>query len=186
MQKPIVVVGSINLDLVAGADHIPQVGETIIGTSFNTFHGGKGRTRQSQLQTWLSVFMVGNVGDDAFGRNCRRWEHRRGHHLCKHGSGSSGGVDYHQLQPGSNIVVTVPGANGLLTPELLEKGSWLSRPGFAGAIGNPLETVGYRPPSARHGVPRSPALHANRSSSQITWITQMKPGPRLALGFYHR
>src|SRR5208337_3318922 len=32
MQKPIVVVGSINFDLVVGADRIPQVGETIIGT----------------------------------------------------------------------------------------------------------------------------------------------------------
>ncbi|HUO17181.1 MAG TPA: hypothetical protein VMX38_19520 [Verrucomicrobiae bacterium] len=42
MQKPIVVGGSINLDLVVGADRIPQVGETIIGNSFNTAYGGKG------------------------------------------------------------------------------------------------------------------------------------------------
>ena len=35
MQKPIVVVGSINLDLVVGADRIPQVGETITGYRFN-------------------------------------------------------------------------------------------------------------------------------------------------------
>ena len=35
MQKPIVVVGSINLDLVVGAERIPQVGETIIGEAFS-------------------------------------------------------------------------------------------------------------------------------------------------------
>ncbi len=42
MRKPIVVVGSINLDLVATADHVPLPGETLTGKSFNTFHGGKG------------------------------------------------------------------------------------------------------------------------------------------------
>ena len=42
MSKPIVVVGSINLDLVVGADRLPLSGETITGNSFATFHGGKG------------------------------------------------------------------------------------------------------------------------------------------------
>jgi len=41
-SKPIVVVGSINLDLVARAPRIPVGGETIIGEDFQTFFGGKG------------------------------------------------------------------------------------------------------------------------------------------------
>jgi ribokinase len=50
MQKPIVVVGSINLDLVVGADRIPQLGETIVGHRFDIFYGGKG-VIQPRLET---------------------------------------------------------------------------------------------------------------------------------------
>ena len=38
----IVVVGSINIDLVTEANMFPKIGETIIGTRFSTFFGGKG------------------------------------------------------------------------------------------------------------------------------------------------
>src|SRR6476646_1002310 len=73
MEKPIVVVGSINLDLVAGADHIPRIGETIIGTSFNTFFGGKGANQAVAVaKLGYPVSMVGNVGDDAFGPQLRK------------------------------------------------------------------------------------------------------------------
>src|SRR5450755_1985746 len=69
VQKPIVVVGSINLDLVARADHLPQPGETIIGTSFTTFSGGKGANQAVAVaKLGYPVAMVGNVGDDGFGR----------------------------------------------------------------------------------------------------------------------
>ena len=72
MQKPIVVVGSINLDLVAAADHIPQVGETIIGNSFKTFYGGKGANQAvAAARLGYPVAMVGTVGDDAFGAKLR-------------------------------------------------------------------------------------------------------------------
>ena len=42
MSGQIVVVGSINMDLVVRAPHLPQPGETIIGSNFETFPGGKG------------------------------------------------------------------------------------------------------------------------------------------------
>src|SRR6202167_3806233 len=68
MQKPIVVVGSINLDLVVESDRIPQVGETIIGNTFNTLHGGKGANQAvAAAKLGYPVSMVGNVGDDSFG-----------------------------------------------------------------------------------------------------------------------
>src|SRR5215471_13889871 len=72
MQKPIVVVGSINLDLVLGADRIPQVGETIIGHSFHTFYGGKGANQAvAAAKLGYPVSMVGNVGSDDFGTQVR-------------------------------------------------------------------------------------------------------------------
>ena len=42
MPKSIVVVGSVNLDLVSIANRIPAPGETLVGDKFQTFHGGKG------------------------------------------------------------------------------------------------------------------------------------------------
>ena len=42
MRKRIVVVGSVNLDLVCSVEHIPRAGETISGSRFEIFYGGKG------------------------------------------------------------------------------------------------------------------------------------------------
>ena len=68
MRKPIVVVGSINLDLVATADHVPLPGETIIGKDFRTFHGGKGANQAVGVaRLGYPVSMLGNIGDDSFG-----------------------------------------------------------------------------------------------------------------------
>src|SRR5713226_10533448 len=72
MLKPLVV-GSINHDLVAAADRIPQVGETIFGNSFNTFYGGKGANQAVAVaKLGYSVSMVGNVGNDAFRTQLRK------------------------------------------------------------------------------------------------------------------
>ena len=73
MLKPIVVVGSINLDLVARAEHIPRPGETIIGSEFQTFYGGKGANQAvAAAKLGHPTFMVGNVGDDWFGPQLRQ------------------------------------------------------------------------------------------------------------------
>ena len=42
MQSPIIVFGSINMDLVVYSEAKPNDGETVIGNSFETFLGGKG------------------------------------------------------------------------------------------------------------------------------------------------
>jgi ribokinase len=67
-KKPIVVVGSINMDLVATADHIPAGGETILGTGFQMHPGGKGANQAvavARLQH--PVQMIGQVGSDDLG-----------------------------------------------------------------------------------------------------------------------
>src|SRR6476646_7378734 len=123
MEKPIVVVGSINLDLVAGADHIPRIGETIIGTSFNTFFGGKGANQAvAAAKLGYPVSMVGNVGDDAFGPQLRRAMEDTGVDttFVKQVPGSSGVALITTGRRGENNIVVVPGANGLLTPQLVE------------------------------------------------------------------
>ena len=72
MAKPIVVVGSINLDLVATAPRIPVAGETVAGLSFQTFPGGKGANQAvAAARLGGSVTMLGKLGTDIFGAQLR-------------------------------------------------------------------------------------------------------------------
>src|SRR5947209_12799153 len=71
-NKPIVVVGSINMDLVCRTHHIPAPGETILGDHLVTIPGGKG-ANQAVAAARLAppgtaVHMIGRVGDDDFGQ----------------------------------------------------------------------------------------------------------------------
>ena len=68
-RKPIVVVGSINMDLVAHTHQIPVPGQTVIGTGFDTTPGGKGANQAVAVaRLGYPVQMVGMVGDDVFGQ----------------------------------------------------------------------------------------------------------------------
>ena len=68
-RKPIVVVGSINMDLVAHAHRIPVPGETFIGTRFDTTPGGKGANQAvAAARLGYPSHMIGAVGEDVFGQ----------------------------------------------------------------------------------------------------------------------
>jgi ribokinase len=68
MTACIVVVGSLNMDLVIRSPHIPRPGETIIGGEFHTVPGGKGANQAvAAARLGAQVSMVGRVGHDAFG-----------------------------------------------------------------------------------------------------------------------
>src|SRR6184192_2915058 len=180
MQKPIVVVGSINLDLVARADHIPQVGETVIGRSFNTFFGGKGANQAVAVaKLGFPVSMVGNVGNDAFGAQLRKGLSDAGVDTTHVNTveNSSGTALITIGSRGENSIVVVPGANGDLTPKLLENAKpILQGAGFILAqLEIPLETVEYLSQFAeRHSVPfmldPAPAL-PDSLLRRLSWIT---------------
>jgi ribokinase len=182
MQKPIVVVGSINLDLVAAADHIPQVGETIIGNSFKTFYGGKGANQAvAAARLGYPVAMVGNVGDDAFGAKLRVGLEDAGVNtkFVNKVEGASGVALITTGARGENNIVVVPGANGQLTPDLLEKAApLLESAGFLLAqLEIPLETVEYLAQFAEgHGIPLmldpAPARElSEKLLRRLSWIT---------------
>jgi ribokinase len=123
-QKPIVVVGSINLDLVVSASRIPHAGETIIGTSFNTFYGGKGANQAvAAAKLGHPVSMIGNVGDDTFGQQLRAALAQSGvdTNFVATVPGPSGVAFITIGECGENNIVVVPGANRLLLPQQLEK-----------------------------------------------------------------
>ena len=65
----VVVLGSINLDLVIEVPYIPVKGETVIGDRFFSAAGGKAANQAVAIaKLGTSVSLVGQVGDDSFGK----------------------------------------------------------------------------------------------------------------------
>ncbi|MCO1621948.1 MULTISPECIES: ribokinase [Pseudomonas] len=121
MNAKVVVVGSLNMDLVARAQRLPRAGETLPGDSFFTVPGGKGANQAvAAARLGGSVAMIGNVGDDDYGRQLHRALYVEGVD-CQGVStcpGVSSGVALITVDAASqNCIVIVPGANGLLTPQ---------------------------------------------------------------------
>lgn len=69
MAARVVVVGSINVDLIILADRLPRPGETVLGGRFTQAAGGKGANAAvAAARAGADVMLVGAVGDDAHGR----------------------------------------------------------------------------------------------------------------------
>lgn len=121
----ILVVGSINLDLVASVDRIPRTGETVTGKSFQTFFGGKGANQAvGAARLGQPVSMIGRLGDDEFGRRLRRGLSDAGVGVAavKNTPGVSSGAALISVEAeGRNTIVVIPGANGKVTSDDLEK-----------------------------------------------------------------
>jgi ribokinase len=68
----LVVVGSVNVDLVVRAAELPRPGETVLGRRVERFGGGKGANAAvAAARLGSAVAIVGAVGDDAFGEEAR-------------------------------------------------------------------------------------------------------------------
>ena len=68
-MSKIFVVGSINVDYVMEISHLPQLGETLPGTSFLTNFGGKGANQAVALaKQEEDVYFIANVGNDSIGQ----------------------------------------------------------------------------------------------------------------------
>lgn len=69
-MKKIVVVGSINMDLVIQSNRQPKIGETIMGSDFFTSPGGKGANQAVAVaKLGGKVTMIGCIGNDSFGHD---------------------------------------------------------------------------------------------------------------------
>jgi len=116
----IVVVGSLNMDLVVRTPRLPLPGETILGHDFRTIPGGKG-ANQAVVAARLGarVSMVGRVGDDAFGRTLLDQMVREGidiTHVEVDDVAPTGIAMITVDNEGQNSIVVASGANFRLTP----------------------------------------------------------------------
>ncbi len=121
MKPTILVVGSINMDLVVKTPHLPEAGETVLGSSFHNFPGGKGANQAiAASRMGAEVCMVGRVGADAFGLALASVMEKEGISLTylEHDSEVPSGVAIIVVDgQGQNSIVVAPGANSRLTPQ---------------------------------------------------------------------
>jgi ribokinase len=120
---PIIIIGSINMDLVCRMPRMPVAGETILGSDFAAIPGGKG-ANQAVAAARLALrgteaHFVGRVGSDDFGKQLLSG-------LKEHGvrtdhvtvtPGASGVAMILVDRGGENSIVVAPGANTRLLPK---------------------------------------------------------------------
>ncbi|WP_394186906.1 ribokinase [Metabacillus halosaccharovorans] len=125
MKKPkILVIGSINMDLVTQTNTIPKVGETVLGEHFFTVPGGKGANQAvAAAKLGADVTLLGCVGDDAFGSELKQHLQTQGVNTAHIQiiSETSTGVASITLSKGDNSIIVVPGANHKLTPAFVQQ-----------------------------------------------------------------
>ncbi len=182
MPKMVVVVGSVNVDLVASADRIPRAGETVPGSDFHIFSGGKGANQAvAAARLGVPVSMIARLGDDAFSNGLREGLDREGVNTLpiKVSPGASGVAMIATDPKGENTIIVVPGANGKLTPADLDDNIDLLR--GAGILlcqlEIPLETVEHLAGLAeKYRIPivldPAPARSLRRELlSKAEWVT---------------
>lgn len=109
------VLASFMYDLVATAPVRPRPGETIVGTGFETFVGGKGFNQAvAARRAGAEVSVIGRLGDDPFGEEFRAFLHAEGiasqHVLADAAAGTGVGLPVVETG-GQNSIVIVPRAN---------------------------------------------------------------------------
>ncbi|WP_446742889.1 ribokinase [Silvibacterium acidisoli] len=181
-NKPIVVVGSINIDLVSTTARLPKEGETIEGTGFQIHPGGKGANQAvAAARLGYPVAMIGRLGDDTFGNDLRANLEREGVDASAVATtpGSSGVANILVAANGENCIVITAGANALVTTADIDANIDLIR--SAGIVLTQLEipiaTVEHLAEVCkREGVPLvlDPAPAATLSPallSSVEWFT---------------
>lgn len=140
-MKPIVVVGSINMDLVSHTSRIPAPGETLIGSGFEMHSGGKGANQAVAVaRLEYPSILLGAVGSDIFGSNLLTTLRNYGVDVSyiKTTDEPSGTATIVVDSHGENTIIVTPASNNQVTPNYLERNGKVLR--SAGMVLTQLET----------------------------------------------
>ncbi len=125
MSGRVVVVGSVNVDLVVRADRLPAPGETVTGGVFERHHGGKGGNQAvATARLGRTTLFVGAVGEDDFGTDARAAlaAERIDVSRLLVIPGAATGVALIMVDArGENLIAVASGANAALEPEMVEE-----------------------------------------------------------------
>ena len=120
----ILVIGSLNIDMVMKVDHMPTAGETILCDGMKLVAGGKGANQACAAgRLGTDVTMLGAIGNDSHGEMQRDSLQRSGvdvSGLITKERVSTGTAFITVNKEGNNSIVVVQGANAQFTPEDIE------------------------------------------------------------------
>jgi len=123
-MSKILVVGSLNMDLVINTPKMPSLGETVLGRDFMTVPGGKGANQAVAIaKLGGEVRMIGCVGGDTFGNalianlNDNNVDTKN----IKIVESSPTGIAIIVVYDGDNFIIVDPGANQYLTPKIVDE-----------------------------------------------------------------
>ncbi|SEC13315.1 ribokinase [Paenibacillus sp. GP183] len=120
----VLVIGSLNMDLVAQVNEMPRVGETIVGNHFDMIIGGKGSNQAvAAARLGSRVSMIGCVGNDAFGDQmvASLTQEKINVTGIRRGESASGTALITVDQHGNNSITVISGANYELTNEDIDR-----------------------------------------------------------------
>lgn len=178
----VVVVGSINMDMVVATETFPRLGETLFGTRFSTHPGGKGANQAvAAARLGAHVTMIGCVGDDAFGGEMKATLERAGVDTRHVSTGREAtGIASITVSGGDNAIIVVPGANHELSPADIDRASaaFAQADVILAQLETPMATVLHAARRAReHGKPffLNPAPAVPLSDELLALATLLTP-----------
>jgi len=144
-MKNILVIGSMNMDLVTHVNKTPLVGETILGFGFNEIPGGKGANQAVAIgKLGGNVRMLGMIGNDNYGQvlNDNLKKNNVNIDLVHTTEEKSTGLAMIMVnEDGDNSIVVISGANFELKPEMIND-DYLENIDFVLAqLETPMDTI---------------------------------------------
>ncbi len=152
----IIVIGSLNMDLIVRTPRIPEPGETILGTDFTTAQGGKGANQAvAAAKLGAPVKMLGRIGADEFGKYLRSNLSAVGvdtQYVADDPNSATGVALISVDDEGQNSIVVVPGANGRVSRSDVDTGREMIKAArvVVAQLEVPLDTVTYALRMARN------------------------------------
>jgi ribokinase len=123
-EYSVIVVGSVNLDLVVSVDRLPCAGETVTGAKLNRYPGGKGANQAlAARRLGMKTCLVANIGNDdaADEALCLLRQADVDLTLCSIDATTPTGIALISVaDSGENQIVVAPGANRSLRPEQIK------------------------------------------------------------------
>ena len=169
MSGRVLVVGSVNVDLVVQTERLPLPGETVLGGTFKRFHGGKGGNQAvAAARLGVPVMLVAALGDDEFGGDARAA-------LAREGIGTDVLVTLDHTATGvalilvdakaENQIAVAPGANAGLTAAHVRTALGRLNPHHGDVV------------IVTHEIPTAAAREALRIGSEGGAWTVLNPAP---------
>jgi ribokinase len=169
--KPILVIGSLNMDLVARCEHLPRTGQTVFGTDFFTAAGGKGANQAvAAARLGARVTMAGCVGDDRFGHELVAGLRRDGvsSDAVRTVARPTGTALITIAADGANTIVVISGANAACDTALVDRA-------LADVDGPGILLL-------QHEIPEAANAHAIRAAHAAGWFIVLNPAPARPVG----